>query len=263
MRKLFAISAALLVLVGCRAQLHHGLDEAEANGIQNALRDHGIESKKVQEKGKKPTYAIEVDESVAADAQRILTELELPRPRLDGLAAMSDSASVVPTATEEHLRKVKALSEEVALTLQSVDGVTSARVLLALPPPPRPGQVPSLPKASAFLRVRPGAIDRLEPMRADLSKLVAGSVEGLSSEQVTVVLQEISRPNRAAPQEAGAGRHRFLLLALGLTVAGLLLGLVFLTLRLRSLSASLVQTPAGAPASPRPSVSPSATRKAA
>lgn len=252
-----------LLLAGCKAQLHHGLDESEANTLQNALREHGIEAAKVAEKGKKPTWAIEVSDEDAHEAQRILTELELPRIRLPGLAALAESGSMVPTPTEEHLKKVKALSEEIALTLQSVDGVTSARVLLALPPPARPGQPPGQAKASAFLRVRPGGLKQLEPMRAEMGALVAGSVEGLTADQVTVVLQEIVRPVRP-PREASPGASlRVLLVILAATVSVLALALVGLTLRLRAVRRRGEKEAPPPAAAPRPVVAPAAARKVA
>lgn len=256
------VLVSCLVLAGCSAKLHQGLDETEANTIQNALREHGIEATKLPEKGKKPTWAIEVSDEDAAEAQRILTELELPRPRLAGLTALSQSGSLVPTPTEEHLKKVKALSEEISLTLQSVEGVTSARVLLALPLPARPGQPAAVPKASAFLRVRPGALKRLDPMRPELAALIAGSVEELKASQVTVVLQEIARTTRPA-KDSSADRLRLLLVVLAATVSALALGLVGLTLRLRSLRRAAAHPPAAPPVAPRPSVSPAAARKVA
>ena len=50
------------------------------------------------------------------------------RPRQDGFGEIFGKGSLVPTPTEERALYVEALSGELARTLESVEGVTSARV---------------------------------------------------------------------------------------------------------------------------------------
>ena len=70
----------LLCTAACRERIQHGLDERQANELQTVLAERGLDARKVPEAGKKPTWAIEVDEAQASDAVRILAELGLPRP---------------------------------------------------------------------------------------------------------------------------------------------------------------------------------------
>ncbi len=262
--RVVSISLALLLLAGCKARIQHGLDERQANELQTVLLERGLAARKVPEEGKKPTWAIEVEDEQAADAVRILAELGLPRPKADGFGDVFGKGSLVPTATEERALYQQALSGELARTLESMEGVTGARVHLVLPPPARPGQ-PGVPaKASAFLRVRPGAAARVGQAREELKALVAGSVEGLSPDAVTLVVDEVS--SQVSPQRPGPSQvDRLRALALGLagTVSLLAMLMVLLTLRLRHYRRALEKARSVAPPPAKPQVSPSATRKVA
>src|SRR5690349_5621029 len=101
---------AALWLAGCSTQIQHGLDEKQANEMQTALAGRGIQAQKVAEQGKKPTWAIEVDDDRAAEAVRVLTELGLPRARPQGFEEVFGKSSLVPTATEERVKYEEALS---------------------------------------------------------------------------------------------------------------------------------------------------------
>ena len=67
----------VVFFAGCRSQIQHGLEERDANEIVTELTTRGFEVKKVPEKGKKPTWAIELDDDKSTDALRVLTELKL------------------------------------------------------------------------------------------------------------------------------------------------------------------------------------------
>jgi type III secretion protein J len=228
------------------------------------LIERGLDARKVAEEGTKPTWAFEVENAHATDAIRILAELGLPRPKNEGFADVFGKGSLVPTPTEERALYLQALSGELARTLEAVEGVTSARVHLVIPAPPRPGQ-PAVPaKASAFVKVRPGAAEKVGLAREELRALVAGSVEGLTPEAVTIVVNEVSTSVVPEKRERldTAGRLRLLVIALAAALSGLALGMVVLALRLRHLRrlGERVKAPA---APPRPVVSSSVSRRVA
>lgn len=230
-----AAVAALFMATACSQPIQHGLDERQANEIQSVLVERGLSAEKVAEPGKKPTWAIEVPRDQSTDAVRILSELGLPRPRSEGFSEVFGKGSLVPSPTEERALYLQAISGELSRTLESVDGVVSARVHLVLPPPPRPG-IPAAPaKASAFLKVRPGMNDRVSRMKDELRALVAGGVENLDVGQVTLVVSEVSTTVPAHPAPASAWRTplRAAVAGLGATVSLLSLALVWLALRLR------------------------------
>jgi type III secretion protein J len=231
-------------LVACHTRVHGGLDEAEANEIQTLLIENGFDARKVFEPGKKPTWGIEVEDDRSNDAVRVLTELGLPKKRLSGFDAVQPG--LLATPAQERLNELHALSDEVALTLQSVAGVTLARVHLVIPPPPRPGQPPGQPKAAAMVRVRPGQGQRIKSMEDSLKALIAGSVEGLSAEDVSLVLDEV--PVRSPPVEGSPAqglRFRYVFVGLGALVSVLALLLVGVALRMRSRQGRLAPVGAG------------------
>jgi type III secretion protein J len=228
------ITLSFFLTAGCAVRIQHGLDERQANEIQTVLVERGFEAKKVMEPGKKPTWSIDVDEDQAADAVRVVSELGLPRPRAEGFGEVFGKGSLVPTATEERALYIEALCGELARTLESFEGVTSARIHLVLPPPPRPGQPGPPAKAAAFLRVRPGEADRVNQQRAELRALIAGSVEGLTPDAVTLVVNEVTtQVHSPLHTSSPAVRLRVLVMVLGGTLSVLAALLVFLTLRLR------------------------------
>jgi type III secretion protein J len=243
---------AILLLSACSEPIQHGLDERQANEIQSVLVERGLEAEKVIEPGKKPTWSIEVPKEQATDAVRILSELGLPRPRAEGLSDVFGKGSLVPSPTEERALYLEAISGELSRTLESVDGVVSARVHLVLPPPPRPGVAPAPAKASAFLKVRPGMVDRVNHLKEDLRALVAGGVENLSADQVTLVVSEVATAVPARPGSTpGMSGLRAAMVGLGGTVTLLSLALVWLALRLRrerARPAEPLRKPAPAPA---------------
>ena len=229
-----ALMMLLAVLAtGCSSQIQHGLDEKQANEIKTALSEHGIEAQKIPEPGRTPSWAIEVDQSRSTEAVRLLSQLGLPRTRPQGFAELFGKSSLVPTATEERVKYEEALSGELARTLESMDGVSSARVLLVVPPSPRPGQPARAAKASAFVRVQPEAVERIRQEKADLQALIAGSVDGLSADAVTLVIDEVVAPKSLPPKVAPDARWRIAVVGLGALVSVMGLLVLLLALKLR------------------------------
>ncbi len=216
--------ALLVVGGGCTARVQHGLDERQANEIQAVLLERGFRARKAVEDGRPPTWAMEVDPADAADAVRVLAELGLPRARPAGVRELL-KPGLVPDPVEQHALLLEAQSGELSRTLEAVDGVVSARVHLVRPQPARTGTPAAPTKAAVYLRARPSALARLEAMRDELRALVAGAVEGLEPDAVTLVVSGVVSgvPPRAvvarkaswAPALLGVG-----VLALGAASAG-------------------------------------------
>lgn len=267
--------AMLLVLCGCRSQIQHGLDERDANEVLSALLAQGFDATKVPEKGKRPTWAIEVDDERANDALRLLVELKLPRAPRTTTRELVGQTSLVETAQAERLRQLEAQEGDLEQSLEALDGVTSAAVELVVPPPARPGQPPVTSKASVLLRVHSEAAERLLTQRQELKALVAGAVDGLRVDDVVLVVDTVTAPSAPAAAATEPG-----LRALAAVLAALLslccVGLVLLARRVRrstgTAPAPAVITgekpPSSAPPTPkplsgnRPVLNPAAARKA-
>ncbi len=258
-----------MLLAGCATQIQHGLEERDANEIISALVARGFDAKKVPEKGKKPTWAIELDDSQATDAMRVLTELKLPRPTRLKTQTLAANAGLIDTPSAERLRQLEAQEGDIEESLETMDGVTSASVELVVPLAPRPGQLATPSKASVLLRAHPDALERLQQQRAQLRALVAASVEGLQSEDVVLVVDPVVIPS-APPRVDTRSTLKPLVIGLGIALSVLAMALVGLTLRMRSLKAapksmpvapSAAATPPPAPA--RPVINPAVQRKVA
>ncbi|XXF76502.1 flagellar M-ring protein FliF [Myxococcaceae bacterium GXIMD 01537] len=254
----------LLGVTGCRERIQHGLDERQANELQTVLAGRGLDARKVQEAGKKPTWAIEVADEHATRAVRILAELGLPRPEAETGCDVFGGGGLVRTPVEEQVCRVRVLERGLEKTLEGMEGVLLARVHLVMPPPPRPGLVAVPSKASAMLRVEPGWAAKLRQSQESIRGLLAGGVEGLAPEAVSLVVDEVL-VRVESPMEDGAPltRLRVLLVVLGLAVTGLAVGLVLVTLRLRYYRARAEAPPVVPPVPARPVVTPAATRRVA
>ncbi len=258
----------MTVFAGCATQIQHGLDERDANEIVSALVARGFDAKKVPEKGKKPTWAIELDDSQATEALRVLTELKLPRPARLKTQTLAANAGLIDTPSAERLRQLEAQEGDIEEALETMDGVTSASVELVVPPAPRPGQPPVPSKASVLLRVHPDTMERLQQQRAQLRALVAASVDGLQSDDVVLVVDPVVVP-AAPPRVDTRSTLKPLVIGLGVALSVLAMALVFLTFRLRSLKVAAAHAPppttsAAAPTPPpRPVINPAVQRKVA
>ncbi|QSQ23991.1 flagellar M-ring protein FliF [Pyxidicoccus parkwayensis] len=254
----------LLGFTACRERIQHGLDERQANELQAVLIERGLDARKVPEAGKKPTWSIEVMDEHASDAVRILAELGLPRPAEEVGCDVFGGSGLVRTPMEESVCRGRVLERGLEKTLQTVEGVLLARVHLVVPAPARPGQTPAPSKASAMLRVAPGNAARVRQSSETLKSLIAGGVEGLSPDAVSLLVDEVST-RVEIPEGGGVSlltRLRALLAVLGVVVTGLAVALVLVTLRMRHYRdrASAAAPP---PTPARPVLTPGAARKAA
>ncbi len=244
---------SLVLLCGCRAQIQHGLEERDANEVLSALLARGYDATKVPEKGKKPTWAIELDSERANDALRLLVELKLPRAPRTTTRELVTQTSLVETAQAERLRALEAQEGDLEQSLEALDGVTSAAVELVVPTPSRPGQPAAVSKASMLLRVHPEAADRLVAQRQELKALVAAAVDGLKVDDVVLVVDTIAPQPQPPVSDAQVGL-RSLAAALAALLSIACVGLVLLALRLKR--ASAVKSPDTAP---EPRVAPAPT----
>jgi type III secretion protein J len=115
-----------------------------------------------------------------------------------------------------------------------------------------------------MLRVEPGHAAKLRQSNDSLRALIAGGVEGLAADSVSLLVDEVHlQAELPAPESTPLTRLRVLLAVLGLVVTGLAVALVFLTLRMRHYRARAEAPPLAPPVPARPVVTPGATRKVA
>lgn len=260
------ILSITLFLVGCRSQIQHGLEERDANEIITELTARGFDAKKVLEKGKKPTWAIELDDAKATDALRALTELKLPRKSRKTTQSLVDTASLIETPQAEKLRALEAQEGDIEEALETMDGVKSASVELVVPAAARPGTPPVPSKASVLLRVQPESLERLQQQRGELRALVAASVDGLRADDVVLVLDVVAVQAMVVPTPVGVPEApnglRAMVVVLGLVLSVLAAALVIIFFRLRK-KESAAAAPVAPATSQRPVIAANVQRKVA
>jgi type III secretion protein J len=240
------VAAASMTAGACSTNILHGVDERSANEATAALERAGIGAEKLPDEGTAAaaggaSYTIRVARADGTRAVDLLRALGLPHDRRRGFAETYGQPSLIPTPSEERARYVDALTGEIERTLESADGVVSARVHLVLEESD-PLAVDARPRnparAAVLLKARPGSA----PFRdVDVQKLVAGSVAGLDPSAVSVVVTAAADPNAAAaaslaavgPLRVSPGTRPMLLaaLAVGLGLLALLAGMLLVTAR--------------------------------
>jgi type III secretion protein J len=225
------VAAASMTAGACSTNILHGVDERSANEATAALERAGIGAEKLPDEGT----------AAAAGGASYTIRVGLPHDRRRGFAETYGQPSLIPTPSEERARYVDALTGEIERTLESADGVVSARVHLVLEESD-PLAVDARPRnparAAVLLKARPGSA----PFRdVDVQKLVAGSVAGLDPSAVSVVVTAAADPNAAAaaslaavgPLRVSPGTRPMLLaaLAVGLGLLALLAGMLLVTAR--------------------------------
>ncbi|HSP06147.1 MAG TPA: hypothetical protein VLR94_03170 [Acidobacteriota bacterium] len=242
---LVLMSIALLGL-GCKQAINQGLTEDQANEILVILDQNGIHGDKVLEPGGETAkFSIEVTQRDASQAWQVLRENDLPKPPNRGFADVFGKTSLIPTAMEEKALYMEAVTGELGKTIESINGVVAARVHVVLPDSDvlkNELQGPTVPKASVLIKYK---VDRNgnAPFRAeDIRLLVANSIEGLKTTDVSVVSSQVY-PDRApdmiyvGPLKIAAESRPPLIAFVGIAVLILLiLGIIIVMMAKSSMS---------------------------
>ena len=183
--RLWPAVLALLVLAGCaRQELYGQLSERQANEMVALLQGAGIDARK--ESRDAATFAISSPPESFGRAIEMLHANGYPRGSFDTVGQVFKKEGFVSSPVEERARLTYALSQELANTLQTIDGVVVARVHLAVPDKDPLADKPRPASASVFIKHRPGR--DLSGQVGQMKALVVNGVEGLPYDNVTVAL---------------------------------------------------------------------------
>ncbi len=180
----------LLALGACKTDIYSNLSEQEANDMLRALLSQDIQATKTSLG--EGLFNVAVGNADVADALSILESQGLPNGQRESIGQVFAKSGIVSSPFEERVRFVYALGEEVAATLQKIDGVMVARVHIVMPEDPGLGKEVKPSSAAVFIKQKPGFdLDFLMPQ---VRRLVANSIEGVEYDNVTVILVETQMP---------------------------------------------------------------------
>lgn len=192
MRRTVACAIAALLLAGCDSEtmLHSGLAEQQANLVMAALMGAGIECHKSP--GEEGTWNVSVMQSRFADAVNLLEARGLPRRDYMGVGEVFKKTGMISSPSEERIRFMDALAQDISRTIASIDGVIDARVHVVLPEndPFARNALPS--SAAVAIRARWDAdlTDRIPAIKG----LVKNAIEGLAYDKIVVTIFQDARP---------------------------------------------------------------------
>jgi type III secretion protein J len=202
MRKiLLFIVPLLLILAGCENSrvIINGVEEREANEIVVFLASRGINAQKVEAKAANvganagPTmWNISVPEGTTTDAMAILNQNGLPRKKGTNLLELFAKQGLMTSEKEETIRYQAGLEQQIANTIRKIDGVIDADVQLSFPAESTsvggPTQAaPTRVTAAVYVKHQGIVDDPNSHLVSKIKRLVAGSVNGLDINDVTVI----------------------------------------------------------------------------
>lgn len=187
------MAAVLLVTLaaGCgEVPLYSNIKEREANEMMAALQREGISCSK--KTGEENSWTLTVPPSSFSRAVQLLSELGYPKDDYQGIGESFKKSGLVSSPTEERIRFMHALSQELAATISRIDGVLVARVHVVLPENNPLSESTEPASASVFIKYRRGT--NLEPDIPEIKQLVVNGIEGLKYDAVSIVMLPADDP---------------------------------------------------------------------
>jgi type III secretion protein J len=220
------IALVVALLGGCKEDLYAKLTQNDANQMLAVLLENDVEALKSSPDGK--TWTIAVPKEDTGRALSALRAAGLPAAEHAKLGDMFKKDGLISTPTEERVRFIYGVSQELSETLSAIDGVVNARVHIVLPnnDPLAAEMRPS--SASVFIKYTADA--NVAPLTMAVKNLVVRSVEGLSYDNVNVTLMASAPSKSQAARPATAKRTPWLVIGLGtllvvVLAAGAVLGI--------------------------------------
>ncbi len=188
---------AVCLLCSCKSELYSKVSERDANEILATLYSEGITAGKKTRDEK--TWSVEVQEQDLQRALQVLGDHGLPRESFSSTGELFKKEGLISTPSEERIRYIYAVSQELSSTLSQIDGVIAARVHPVIPANDPLATRIRPASASVFIKHRADA--NLQAMAPAIKNLVMRSIEGLEYENIalTFVAAEESRHGESAP----------------------------------------------------------------
>lgn len=179
----------LFALSSCRAvSIADDINQTQANQIVALLHSHGISAYARHDSAGKDKYSIEVDRSYYSQAKTLLAEKNWPGPIKPNISELTASRGLIPNSREmESLRIDNARAVEVEEILQAHPSILMAKAVVHFSAASEDSQR----GVSIILQTRNGS----NLNKADIEKIVAHVLPGVSSEKILVDIQEEVKPD--------------------------------------------------------------------
>ncbi len=188
------LAACALLIAGCdeQATLFSNLDEGQANSVMAALLDEKIGCTKLP--GDEGTWNVQISAANFAKAANLCERRGLPRRAHKGIGEVFKKTGMVSSPSEERIRFMDAVAQDLAATISMIEGVTDARVHVVLPEndPFAKTAVPS----SAAVAIRSRWDADLTDSIPQVKGLVKNAIEGLTFEKITVTIFQDLPPKK-------------------------------------------------------------------
>ena len=200
-----AVLLALLLTGRQQKDLLKGLDQQQANEVIAVLQRHNIEADKT-DRGK-TGFSIAVAQPDFAAAVDWLKAYNLPsRPRVE-VAQMFPADSLVSSPRAEKARLYSAIEQRLEQSLQTMDGVLSARVHVSYDLDSGEGGRAAKPIHLSALAVYDRDVDP-EQMVNDIKRFLKNSFADIDYDNISVVLSRRSEAQQQAPTTPAEARLR-------------------------------------------------------
>ncbi len=182
LKRLLLMCCLAALLSGCGVRLFGSLSETEANEVVAALSAAGISASKEVVDDKR--WAVDVSQAELPNALATLRQQGLPRERFGNLGDLFKKEGLMSTPTEERVRYLHGMSQQLSETISLLDGVLTARVHIVIPAADPLSDKVKPSSASVFVKHRNDV--NLELIAPAIRTLVLRSVEGLNYENISV-----------------------------------------------------------------------------
>ena len=194
MRRMICWAALALLLAGCdkEATLFSGLAESQANAALAALLESGIAATKAP--GDEGTWNVMIGEKDFAEAATLCERRGLPRRTFNGVGVVFKKTGMVSSPSEERIRFMDAIAQDLSQTISMIDGVVDARVHVVLPEND-PFAKNTLPSSAAVALRSRWDTDLTEAI-PQVKSLVKNAIEGLAYEKISVTVFKDPPPRK-------------------------------------------------------------------
>ncbi|MDK3016701.1 flagellar basal-body MS-ring/collar protein FliF [Pseudodonghicola sp. IC7] len=189
------------------APLYTKLSVSAATSIETTLAGAGFETRMADDGS-----SVAVPRNDLARARMVLAEAGLPIEGDPGWELFDESGSLAMNSFMQKVNRLRAMEGELARSIQTMDGVQSARVHLVLPEREAFSRERPEPRASVIVRPLPGrtitrkqAVSIRNLIASSVAELELGRVTVLSASGETILAETADGDGQATLQTARAG----------------------------------------------------------